>query len=377
MVDRLKKLGRIRKVRWWKRQGGGYFTTIEGRQVLLVKGPKDEDVNGPTWLAALARFKEVSEQHAGIQTDGMTLRGILSLYGEELERSRTRKPSFYSQVVERFVALHGDKRVRELTAHDVETFVRSVAEWNDTTQNSAGGMILSALNWAARVGHIPANPLKGRVKLPEQNFRGRDARMSKELMDVLDAACEEAGFRSDSFKVFLWAMRETGARPEELRHATPHHYRNGRIVFPWKPAAGDYRWKNAKKTQKDRTIFVAGKLREWIEERVRKVGAKSRLPLFPTNRGLRYTQQNFDRQWRELLGTKRVREYMKEHGVQAESLKPYNYRHTWISDFLDDTGNIYVCAKMTGTSVAMIEKTYGHPDDDLMYQRYADFVMNR
>ena len=51
----------------------------------------------------------------------------------------------------------------------------------------------------------------------------------------------------------------------------------------------------------------------------------------------------------------------------------YNFRHTFISHFLDETGDIYAVAQMCGTSVKMISQRYGHPDADKLHDKFLAF----
>ena len=59
--------------------------------------------------------------------------------------------------------------------------------------------------------------------------------------------------------------------------------------------------------------------------------------------------------------------------ISTADLKMYNFRHTFISDYIDTTGDIWGCARLCGTSVAMIERRYGHPDDDLVHAKLRDY----
>jgi hypothetical protein len=53
---------------------------------------------------------------------------------------------------------------------------------------------------------------------------------------------------------FLHLLRGAGARPGEVMHAECKHYHPeiGAIIFPWNPPPGEYRWKTARKTRRDR-----------------------------------------------------------------------------------------------------------------------------
>ena len=92
-------------------------------------------------------------------------------------------------------------------------------------------------------------------------LRGRDARMSEELMDLLIGECFEratynrkvrtdkpavhlrkAGF-CEQFGRWLWMLCVTGARPVELRNAEAYHYQNGRLLFRWNAGCSSGLWR--------------------------------------------------------------------------------------------------------------------------------------
>jgi hypothetical protein len=93
-------------------------------------------------------------------------------------------------------------------------------------------------------GYIQTDPLAGKIERPQPILRGRDARMSEELMDMLISECFEkatynrknrtdkpsvhlrnVGF-TEQFGRRLWLLRSTGARPIELRKPPTMHPRD-------------------------------------------------------------------------------------------------------------------------------------------------------
>ncbi|WP_157369510.1 hypothetical protein [Zavarzinella formosa] len=63
-----------------------------------------------------------------------------------------------------------------------------------------------------------------------------------------------------------------------------------------------------------------------------------------------------------------------EQGIESDSLKMYNFRHSAISSFLDNGGDIYVASQLFGTSVKMIEKRYGHPNLERLEEQFLKFM---
>ena len=64
----------------------------------------------------------------------------------------------------------------------------------------------------------------------------------------------------------------------------------------------------------------------------------------------------------------RVVAYCREHDIDPDSLKPYNFRHSWTCDCLDTTGDIFGAAMMLGTSMKMLQTRYFHMD--MLHERF-------
>jgi len=153
-----------------------------------------------------------------------------------------------------FSAKFGSKRVRDLKPYDFDAWLASQTQWNSTSKAHGVTLILSAISWARKKGFIQTDPLSGRIERPQPVLRGRDARMTDELIDLLRGECfakatyhrkvrtRQVHLRSvgfcEPFGNFLWLLRLTGARPVELRMAEAFNYQNGRLVFRWNATKG-------------------------------------------------------------------------------------------------------------------------------------------
>lgn len=69
--------------------------------------------------------------------------------------------------------------------------------------------------------------------------------------------------------------------------------------------------------------------------------------------------QNNGSPWNKDLLAERFRKVRERAGVR-EHITIYDFRHLWISEALMAGVDVFTTAKMAGTSVQMIEKTYGH-----------------
>jgi integrase len=117
-------------------------------------------------------------------------------------------------------------------ALDVKPF--HVTRWLDvhpkwtTSQRCAVISIKRAYNWAEGEGILSTNPLQ-RVKKPAATRRDRIL-TSEERQQIF------AAIKDQEFRDVVFALRETGARPGEVRQLTVRPRRaNSLLVFRWVP----------------------------------------------------------------------------------------------------------------------------------------------
>jgi integrase len=378
-------------VRYWDSREA-YGCWIDGTQHILAKGPNDGP-KGPTYKAAVARFQKLIAMEADKGTDEYLVSSLLNQYRVHLHATRkSGVPGVFDIMARDFGKKFGSKKVRELKPHDFDGWLASQTQWNPTSQAHAATLILGALGWAKRKGFIQNDPLTGRIERPQPILRGRDARMSEELMDLLIGECfakatyhrkkrtntpavhhRKTGF-SEKFGKFLWLLRLTGARPIEIRMAEAHNYQNGRIVYRWNATRG-YVHKTAKKTQRDRVLFLTPEAQAYAEECIKKYPEG---PIFRTSRGDPWGLTNCTQKWRQwLLKRPKVVAYLKEHDIDPRQIRIYNFRHSWACNYLDRTGDVFGAAMMLGTSVKMLQTRYFHMDEEKLHARYLEFMAGR
>jgi integrase len=189
--------------------------------------------------------------------------------------------------------------------------------------------------------------------------------LSQEFIKLLvDNANEE-------FRKLLVMWRDTGARPEEIHQAEAFNYKGGRLVYHWNATQGYIRKQAKRGQQKDRVIYLTSELQQIVQ------GEIARRPtgkIFRTPRGAEWSKYTRKEHWDSLLGKPPVASYIKEHGLKRKHLVPYCLRHTWLSEWIDAGRSIKVAADLCGTSVAMIEKHYGHPDEGGLETMYLEFM---
>lgn len=359
--------GKKPSVRYWSSRGG-YCCWLKGVQHILAKGP-DDAPHGETYLEALGQFTKLLALDHNKGTDDYLVSALLNQYRTHLKDTRkSGVPGVFDKMVKGFGETFGHLRVNELSPHDIDAWLGKQDNWNDTSKAHAGTLILASVSWAYKKGLIQTNPIKGRLTLPTPVLRGREASMSDELMDVL--LREAYANRSREFGDFLWALRLTGARPIELRMAEAHNYQKGKLIFRWNTRVG-YVHKNARKTQRDRIIYLVPELQAHVEGLVARHPQE---PLFRTPKGKGWSLTSVSNKWWWLVRRPTVVAYCKGVGIEPKSLKPYFFRHGAISRWVEDGGDIYIAAQIFGTSVKVLEARYGHPNVDKLHERFLSFM---
>jgi len=375
-------------VRYWKSKRA-YGCWLGPVQHFLARGP-DDAPNGPIYLEALDRFRKLVGQENKIGTDDYLVSALLNQYRAALKVTRKSDvPGIFEVMARGFAKEFGDRPVRDLKPYDFDQWLAGQTNWNPTSKAHAVALILGAISWAKKKGFILTDPLIGRIERPRALLRGREARLSEGLMDVLISECfakatynrqkrtdtpsvhlRRSGF-CEPFGKFLWLLRLTGARPIELRSAEAHNFQNGRLVFRWNAQKG-YLHKTSEKTQRDRIIFLSPEAQSYVEACCKKHPDGV---IFRTLRGDQWKQTNFTQKWRQwLLKRPKVVAYMTEHEIDPKEVRMYGFRHAAISKWLDDGGDIYVASQLFGTSVKMIEKRYGSPDIGRLHERYMAYA---
>jgi integrase len=228
-----------------------------------------------------------------------------------------------------------------------------IRKWGHTMKRLAVDKLQAAFSWGVQQGMITRNLINGPARLA-LGIRRKGASRGRDYVLQPGEHGKLVGAAKPYFADLLEFLHGTGCRPGEAYHATARNYdrAQGAIVHRHDAEPPDYVHKTARKTGKDRVIFLNADLRAMVERLALK---------YPTGPLLRNRDS---RPWTNssvYLMLKRLRTKL---GLTAGKMIAYSYRHTFATDWLLDGGSIKVLADLMGNSVAMIEKHYGHLDVD-------------
>ncbi|MCE9565744.1 MAG: site-specific integrase [Planctomycetes bacterium] len=355
------------------RKGGGYFVTVAGTLHELALGP-DDAPTGPTYLAALGKFKEVLEL-GGVETakETNTVRVVLETY---LKHIATRKKEGTVEIRQRcyepFVNWNpdgkgcvGERAVGSLTHFVVYRFLehmetprvqaRKVAQpgrkplgWTTGSQRNFIQSINAAMNWAVRTGLIPKNPVAD-VEKPGSNSRGADALMGN-TSDEIEANHQRVlGASPADYRPFIQALKDTGARPGEIAAATAADFDEelGAFVFKKEGSRRKERFSHKNATKgKDRVIMLSGPTLETVKELVKK---------HPTGQVFRRKRGGVLKRFHYVSLFIRIQKKLKWKEVTC-----YSYRHSFATEMLKAGMDVDTLAHLMGNSPVVIRLHYSH-----------------
>jgi integrase len=355
------------------RKGGGYFATINGTLHELALGP-DDAPTGPTYLAALARFREILElEAAGQRGAETTVRVVLETY---LQHIAARKKPGTVEIRQRcfvpFVGwdpdgkgLIGERSVGSLTHFLVYRFLehmetprpqarkkpqpgRKPLGWTAGSQRNFIQSLNAAMNWAVRSGLIPKNPVAD-IEKPAATSRGTDALIGQNAEEVETNHRRILAAAPAAYRPFIQALKDTGARPSELAAATAADFDAdlGAFVFKKEGSRRKERFSHKTATKgKDRVIMLTGPTLETVKALVKQHPTG---PLFRRRRGGMLKQFHYVGLFTRI---------QKKLGWDEVSC--YSYRHTFATEMLKAGMDVDTLAHLMGNSPVVIRQHYSH-----------------
>lgn len=306
---------------WFRAQTGWWMVTYQGRQRMLAKGRQNKKL-------AQSRFHQLmsaADEPIDELSIGAVCRKFLRWSKKHHAKDTYRNHDFY---ITRFRRRYGKMPVRRLEPKHITRWVDS-EPWNPTSQYNAKRFVFRAFNWAADEGLIPANPLKG-MKRPQPMPRQR-AMTEAEYKSLLKAA-------RGPFKVVLFSLWNTGARPAEVRRLKWDEVHDGY----WKIL----KHKTSKQTGKPRIIRLNRPMRRLMQTLPRQ-GEH----VFLNFRG---------KPWTTNAVVQQIGKLKKKLGL-ADDVCAYLTRHAFGTNAILRGVDVATTAALLGhSSLEMVSKVYCH-----------------
>lgn len=253
------------------------------------------------------------------------------------ERRSENTHRFYDGRLKAFVATFGSKKCKKLSLEKVENYFLKVNHWPDGREKAADtqrGNAVAFEQWqkfAVKRGHIKKAIIED---LEKPVGRRRERLPTPEEVEQIKA------LGSPEFNLIYQALRQSGARPNEICRATVEDWDRTDNVIILK------QHKTAAKTGKPRKIFVGGKLLELIQK---SLGDRTAGPLFLTPRGKPWTRPNLSQCFSR---------YRNECGITKEVVL-YCTRHEFCTKSCEEQG-LEITADLAGHSSINTTRHYVH-----------------
>lgn len=215
-------------------------------------------------------------------------------------------------------------------------------EWAPGTVRTAVSKVHAALNWSVRQGIVEKNPISSTAGYKREGYyERRKGTVPVDVAERLEAQARPA------FAKFLRGLRETGARPAELRRALIEK-------FDAKAQTLTVPNKTKKQTRKsERTLILSSGTVDFLKEII---GSRTSGPIFLTTRGKPWTLTNLKCYWaRTKKGCK-----WREAVEVPEGVSLYTYRHTFLSKAINDAN----------VNPALVALLAGHSDLRMLIDHY-------
>jgi integrase len=268
----------------------------------------------------------------------MTVGQVINLFLSHARRQDESSEAWAERcrVLRMFADKHGDKTVSRAIAGDLDDWVNAKVSWqSDWTRKRIISTVLRCFNWAEKGGRIAKNPFRGCSV--REGDGGRDMTQD-ELQSLLRVA-------PPAFRRLLIALRQSGARPGELRKALWTHFdpqRRAIILTKHKTA-------RTQRARKARVIVLTDcllRLLDWLHRR-RQPGQEH---IFVNCWG---------RPWQTATLCKHMRELRRRSGLE-ESLKLYSARHAYGTNAILNMIDPFTVQELMGHASINTTQRYVH-----------------
>lgn len=353
----------------------GWYATMGGETMLLVKGPRKE-----TEQTAKERYDaEVAARKVEVQGDRNTVWAIINAYLLDLGnrvKSDDASPGqlrMHSYVLVAFNEALGGTKVRDLRPQRVTEWLAKMREerwseklgrmtsWNDGTEKLARGVINRAFNWAVtEAGLLSGNPLKrhGAGKKAKRQKR----RPSKNRTAISDhehkLLVEQASRRaSKGFLHLITFLYGTGARPAEMYGATAAEWDESKRAFRIRAVPKNHGRFKLAHLGEDRLVYIPDDLLPLVKELMATYPEGT---LFRNERGKAWKNTTLCARFKSIKrAANRAAKSRGVAGVRKE-VTAYGYRHAFVTRWVEANRPLPLLCELLNTSVEMIHSKYSH-----------------
>lgn len=232
---------------WFRKSTGWWMIEIAGKQHKLAKGRGNKPEAERHFHELMASRTEMPESADARVAD--IVEAFLAWSQLHCAADTYRLHTYYCQL---FAEACGSLKATELKPFHVTRWVDCKIEkgdWGETTSYNARRIAFRICSWAAQEKILRVNPLLG---LPRPKPAPRERALTLDEYDAIYRAARKP------FQRFLLALRNTGARPKEIRDLKWSQVRDDRWVLK--------EHKTRKKTGKPRIIYLTSAMRLLMTE---------------------------------------------------------------------------------------------------------------
>jgi integrase len=223
---------------WFREDRNAYFVTINGTRHNLGADKKEADRR---FHELMARPDEPIAPTPTVPSNTLSVAEVFEKFLDWCQKHRS--PRTYELAKKHIQSFCDHLKtattlpVTGLRPFHVVEWADSKKTWGPNEKRNRIGNVTRALNWAEKLGHIDASPVRG-VEKP-----GRTKRESK--MTAADFTTLLSHVKDQPFRDLITFSFEAGCRPQEsrlieARHLKPEHRR---VEIPPKEAKGKKRWR--------------------------------------------------------------------------------------------------------------------------------------
>jgi integrase len=325
---------------WFRKSTKSYYVQLHGEQHCL----------GSDKVEAYERYRQLITQERPPENPAKVT--VVELLDKFLAWSKQEhKPDtydWYQRFIQSFAESVGSLKVLRLKPNDVTRWLQSHKNWSSSTRRCAVIAVVCGLNWCVSEGLLEQNPI-GKIKKPSPKRRERV--LSRAERKTVIAAIHGA------FRMFFFALGETGARPGEVASVTAEE-------VDWESGVWEL-WKHkTERTGRPRVIYLTPPMVKLCR---RLIAENPTGPLFRNSQG---------RPWSRNAIRIRFRNLRKK--LSLKGLVAYTVRHSYCTDGLERGVPIATMSELLGhSSTRMVNQHYNHLSEKREYLRRAAIQATR